>query len=152
MQTFYFRFVVKEKQYKMGSVIDCIDCPNCKSPDCHNDFYYKTGEEYTFCSDCGYSKQIHIVNRDKPLSELTEEDWRNDEVENPWGSYKIKEIGMVGWTVGTLVNEEDYNFVFQKVNENLESIDEFTISRFIDGKIVRTMVVSTTKIVNEIID
>lgn len=136
----------------MGSVIDFIDCPNCKSPDCHVDFYYKTNEEYIFCSECGYSKQVHIINREKNFSELTNDDWRVDEVNNPWGSYKIKEIGMVGWTVGTLINEGEYDLLFQKVNENLDSIDEFTISRFIDGKIVRTMVVSTTKIVNEIID
>lgn len=136
----------------MGSVIDCIDCPNCQSPDCHTDFYYKTGEEYIFCSDCGYSKQVHIVNREKLLKDLTDEDWRIDVVDKPWGSYKIKEIGMVGWAVGTLVNEEDYDFILCKVIENLESIDEFSISRFVDGKIVRTMVVSTTKIVNEIID
>lgn len=136
----------------MGSVIDCIECPNCKSPDCHSDYYYKTGEEYTFCSDCGYAKQIHIINREKPLKELTRDDWRIDEVDKPWASYRIKEIGMVGSTVGTLVSEEDYNFVFDKVMENLESVDEFTISRYMDGKIVQVRVVESAKIINEMIE
>lgn len=135
----------------MGSVIDCIECPNCQFPDCHTDFYYKTGEEYTFCSECGYSKQVHIVNRNKPLNELTEEDWRNDEVANPWGSYRIKEIGMVGSTVGTLVSEEDFDYVLGQVMANLESVDEFTVSRMVDKKIVKTRVVESAKVINEMV-
>ncbi len=135
----------------MGSVIDCIDCPNCKSPECHTDFYYKTGEEYTFCPECGYTKQIHIVNRDKPYHELTQEDWRIDEVSKPWGSYRIKEIGMVGSTVGTLVNEEDYKYVLGQVVANLESVDEFSLSRLVDGKVVKTRVVETAKLINEMV-
>ena len=34
----------------MGSVIDYIECPNCKGEDAAvSDYYYKTGEEYIFC-------------------------------------------------------------------------------------------------------
>lgn len=136
----------------MGSVIDYIECPNCKSPDCYDDFYYKTGEEYVHCSDCGYTKSVTIKNRDKKLAELTEEDWELNEVQNPWGCYRIKEIGNVGFTCGTLLTEKEYNEVFDKVQEHLDSVDEFSLSRFTDGKIVRTMVVSSAKIVNEIMD
>lgn len=136
----------------MGSVIDYIDCPNCKSPDCYDDFYYKTGEEYIHCSDCGYTKSLTIKNREKKLSELTEDDFEINEVENPWGCYRIKEIGNVGFTCGTLLTEKEYNEVFDNVQKHLDFVDEFSLSRFIDGKIVRTMVVSTAKIVNEIMD
>lgn len=136
----------------MGSVIDAIECPNCKSPDCYLDFYYKTNEEYTFCPDCGYSKQIHIINREKKLSELTDRDWRIDEVKNPWGCFRIKEIGMVAWSTGVLLNENEYNDMYERVMEHLDSIDEFSLSRFVDGKIEKKMVVSSAKIVNEIID
>jgi hypothetical protein len=136
----------------MGSVIDTIECPNCKKEDCYVDFYYKTGEEYTFCSDCGYSKQIHIINREKNLNELTDDDWRMDEVANPWGCFRIKEIGMVGWNTGVLTSEEEYNQMYDKVLEHLDSIDEFSLSRLVDGKIEKKMVVSSAKIVNEIID
>jgi hypothetical protein len=136
----------------MGSVIDYIECPNCQSPDCYDDFYYKTGEEYVHCSDCGYTKSVTIKNRDKKLNELTEEDWEHNEVQNPWGCYRIKEIGNVGWTCGTLLTEKEYNEIFDKVQEHLESVDEFSLSRLVDGKILKTMVVSSAKIVNEIID
>ena len=37
----------------MGSVIDYIECPNCKA-EAYSDFYYKTGEEYINCNNCGY--------------------------------------------------------------------------------------------------
>jgi hypothetical protein len=136
----------------MGSVIDYIECPNCESPDCHNDFYYKTGEEYTFCSDCGYTRNVIIVNREKKLSELEDKDWRVDEVKNPWGSYRIKEIGNVGWSCGVLLSEKEYNEIFDKVQEHLDSVDEFSLSRYVDGKILKTMVVSSAKIVNEIME
>jgi len=136
----------------MGSVIDYIECPNCKSPDCYDDFYYKTGEEYVHCSDCGYSKSVTIKNRDKKLSELTEDDWEINEVKNPWGCYRIKEIGNVGWVAGALLTEKEYNEVFDNVQEHLDSVDEFSLSRFVEGKVVITMVVSSAKIVNEIMD
>ena len=34
----------------------------------------KTGEEYINCGNCGYHRSATIVNRDKKLSELTEEE------------------------------------------------------------------------------
>ena len=37
----------------MGSVIDYIECPNCKQ-EAFSDFYYKTGEDYINCGSCGY--------------------------------------------------------------------------------------------------
>ncbi len=40
----------------MASVSSNIKCPKCNSKDCVQDLYYKTGEEYTNCPDCGYSK------------------------------------------------------------------------------------------------
>ena len=135
----------------MGSVIDSIDCPNCSSPDCFVDFYYKTGEEYNFCSDCGYSKQITIINRDKKLNELTDDDWRIEEAKNPWGSFRIQEIGMVGWTTGTIQDESQYNEIYNKVIENLDSIGEFSISRLIDGKIEKNTIVLSGRILNEMI-
>ena len=57
----------------MGSVIDYIDCPNCGN-EAFSDFYYKTGEEYVNCNSCGYHYSATIINRDKPLNELTDDD------------------------------------------------------------------------------
>jgi Zn ribbon nucleic-acid-binding protein len=136
----------------MGSVIDYIECPNCKSEDCYLDFYYKTGEEYCHCSDCGYTRNVEIQNREKNLNELTENDWLVKEIKNPWGCYRIKEIGNVGWVCGTLQNEGEYNEVYDNVLKHIDSVDEFSLSRLIDGKIEKRMVVSSGKLANEIID
>ena len=54
----------------MGSVLDFIECPNCKH-EASDDFYYKTGEEYIFCQNCGYHRSATIINRDKALNELS---------------------------------------------------------------------------------
>jgi uncharacterized Zn finger protein len=59
----------------MGSVIDYIECPNCKS-EMTCEFYYKTCEEYKSCTECGYFYSAEIKNRNKNLNELEEEDWR----------------------------------------------------------------------------
>lgn len=136
----------------MGSVIDVMDCPNCNQPDCHSDFYYKTGEEYIFCSDCGYSRSVTIKNREKSLKDLTDDDWAMEELKNPWGVFKIKEIGMVGWTVGAIASEKEFSDISNNVMEHLESVDEFSLSRFVNGKIERKMIVSSAKIVNEIME
>jgi len=56
----------------MGSVIDYIECPNCEQ-EAYSDFYYKTGEEYVNCMNCGYHHSATIKNRDKKLNELKKE-------------------------------------------------------------------------------
>lgn len=38
----------------MGSVLDLIECPECKCEEATHDFYYKSGEEYVNCPQCGY--------------------------------------------------------------------------------------------------
>jgi hypothetical protein len=44
----------------MASVSSNIECPKCKSKDCLLDIYYKIGEEYLDCPDCGYSEKIKV--------------------------------------------------------------------------------------------
>ena len=118
----------------MGSVIDYIECPNCKQ-EAWMDFYYKTGKEYVNCNNCGYHKSIIIVNRDKKLSELTQGDWKIDELKNPYGAYKLKLYHNIGTQCGSLENEEQYNN-FKTANEVDVEIEYCSISRLVDGKIV----------------
>jgi uncharacterized Zn finger protein len=49
----------------MGSVLDYIECPNCKL-EAMDDFYYKTGEEYVNCGNCGIiiQQQLKIEKND----------------------------------------------------------------------------------------
>lgn len=117
----------------MGSVIDYIECPNCKQ-EAFSDFYYKTGEEYVNCNSCGYHRSVTIINRDKKLSELTEQDWKVTELKNPFGAYKLKVYHQPGFQCGSLENEEQYNN-FKTVNDVDVEIEFCSISRFVDGEI-----------------
>ena len=123
----------------MGSVISYIECPNCKN-EASDDFYYKTGEEYINCNNCGYHRSATIINRDKKLSELTQEDWKIDELKNPYGAYKLKLYHNIGTQCGSLENEEQYNN-FKTANEVDVEIEYCTVSRLIDGEIVTEVII-----------
>jgi Zn ribbon nucleic-acid-binding protein len=123
----------------MASVIDYIECPNCKQ-EAWMDFYYKTGEEYVSCNNCGYHKSITIINRDKKLSELTQDDWKVDELKNPYGAYRLKVYHNSGFQCGSLENEEQYNN-FKTANEVDVEIEFCSISRLIDGEIVTEVII-----------
>ena len=116
----------------MGSVIDSIECPNCKL-EAHSDFYYKTGEEYISCLNCGYSYSATIINRDKKLSQLQEEDWCIREIKNPYGAFKLKTYQSIAYECGLLETEEEYKDLKSLIEEDLE-IEFCSVSRVVDGK------------------
>ena len=128
----------------MGSVLDLIECPNCKQ-EAVIDFYYKTGEEYIFCKNCGYSRRVTIINRDKALNDLNDSDWEIKEIKNPFGAYRI---GYQDGTyqIGTLLNEDDYIELSTVVDLNESSAIEYSsVSRFIDGEIKEEILVNNEK-------
>ena len=118
----------------MGSVIDCIECPHCGT-EAYSDFYYKTGEEYINCVNCGYHHSVTIINRDKMLNELTDEDWKIKELKKPYGAYRIKHYDSVGYECGSLENEQQLNELKDYCEQD-STVELFTLSRFIDGEIV----------------
>ena len=118
----------------MGSVIDNIECSNCKH-EAFSDFYYKTGEEYINCNNCGYHASATIINRDKKLSELTDDDWKIVELKNPYGAYRIKHYDSIATQCGSLENEENYNNLKEWVEKETNDVEYFQISRFVDGEI-----------------
>jgi Zn ribbon nucleic-acid-binding protein len=122
----------------MGSVIDYIECPHCGT-EAYCDFYYKTGEEYVNCNNCGYHHSATIINREKNLDELTDDDWKIVELKNPYGAYRIKTYEGVGYQCGSLKNEDQLNELKQQLEESIHAgveIETFTVSRFVDGQIV----------------
>jgi len=123
----------------MGSVIDYILCPNCGT-EAFSDFYYKTGEEYINCTNCGYHKSITIIDRDKNLDELVDSDWKVNELENPYGAYRLKYYDSVSTQCGALESENEFNELKQHV-EKLDGIEYFSISRLVDGEIVVTQII-----------
>ena len=123
----------------MGSVLDYIECPNCKH-EASDDFYYKTGEEYVNCHNCGYHRSATIVNRDKKLSELTEEDWKVEELKNPYGAYRLKVYHSIATQCGSLENEEQYDELKKTIEDDME-VEFCSVSKFINGEIVTEMIV-----------
>jgi len=127
----------------MGSVIDYIECPNCEQ-EAYSDFYYKTGEEYVNCMNCGYHHSATIKNRDKKLNELTDDDWEIKELKNPYGAYQIKFYDSSGYNCGALENEEQLNELKKELEESLHigvQIETVQLSRFVDGEIKVEMII-----------
>ena len=120
----------------MASVIDYIECPNCKT-EAYSDFYYKTGEEYINCNNCGYHYSATIKNRNKKLSELTESDWDIVELKNPYGSFRYKMAGDIGTCCGALSTSEDADQFRAEMKLEYQNHVEFAqISRLVDGEIL----------------
>lgn len=44
----------------MGSVIDVTKCPRCGQETYQVDYYYRSSEEYCFCSSCGTRHNAHL--------------------------------------------------------------------------------------------
>ena len=126
----------------MGSVIDYIQCPNC-GHEAYDDFYYKTGEEYINCMNCGYHRRATIINRGKTLNELTEEDWEIVELKNPYGAYRVQVVGDIGSTCGSVESEEAFEDI-KKAVAQMENVEYFSLSRFVDGEIVVDYLIDNT--------
>jgi uncharacterized Zn finger protein (UPF0148 family) len=128
----------------MGSVMSDIDCPNCKR-EAFEDFYYKSGEEYIFCKNCGYHKSATIINRDKLLTELTDEDWKIYEVKNPFAAFTLKTLESVAMTCGTLATEIEFEQLKESVRPISSTLEVFCISRMIGDDIVEIDVLKEIK-------
>ena len=123
----------------MASVLDYIECPNCKQ-EASDDFYYKTGEEYVNCGNCGYHYSATIVNRDKKLSELTDDDWKVVEFKNPYGAYRLKAYKSIATQCGSLETESEHAELLQHLLNN-EDVELCSVSRLIDGEIVTEVII-----------
>lgn len=126
----------------MGSVIDYIECPNCKQ-EAFSDFYYKSGEEYINCNNCGYHYSASF-KRDGTGRFITKDgtdDYNFEnlimdiyELKNPYGAYRIKVYHSPATECGSLKNEEQYNQLKENIEEDVE-IEFCSVSRFIDNEI-----------------
>jgi hypothetical protein len=127
----------------MGSVIDYIDCPNC-GHEAYCDFYYKTGEEYINCNNCGYYRSATIINRDKALNELTDEDWEITELKDPYGAYRLKHTNDLGTVCGSVESEEAFEDV-KKAVAQMENVEYFSLSRVIGDEIILETIINNTQ-------
>lgn len=127
----------------MGSVAEYIPCPNCQSDNeegkCYNDFNYRTGEEHTFCTQCGSVWQNLLV-RDADGNIATDidgkpryEEWHeiNDRIAS------IKYSGSLGHHMRGL-NDNSYNEFLssfkKELEDNPDNIIEATLTFKQDNK------------------
>ena len=127
----------------MGSVIDYIECPHC-SGEAFSDFYYKTGEEYINCQNCGYhySATYKTDDEGKLITKDGTENYEFDnlimetkELKNPYGAYRIKYYDSVAYQCGSLESEKDFVDIVANLLEIKNTVELFTVSRLINGKI-----------------
>lgn len=125
----------------MGSVLDIIDCPNC-GKEANTDYYYKTGEEYVFCTHCGYyrSSVIKEEARNKYVNELTEDDFEVKELKNPYGSFRITTYEGAGHICGSLESKTQLD-VLKTECENDNEVQYLVVSRFVNNTIETEVVV-----------
>lgn len=126
----------------MGSVIDYIECPNCKH-EAFSDFYYKSGEEYINCNNCGYhySQTYKRDNEGKFITKDGTDNYKFDnlimevnELKNPFGSYRLKVYHSIATQCGVLETEDQYNEFKENIQEDVE-LEFCSVSRFVDGEI-----------------
>ncbi len=128
----------------MGSVIDYIECPNCKE-EAFSDYYYKTGEEYINCNSCGYHYS-YIIKRDdegKMIKIDESKDFAIDnvvreekELKEPYGAYRIKHYDSVATQCGSLSNESEYNDLVQNITDNDSLIESASVSKLLNENII----------------
>lgn len=125
----------------MGSVVDYIDCPVCNST-ASEDYNYRTSESFTSCLECGYhrSVQIKLESREKSLPDLTEDDYVQTEIKEPFGSFQIKMYDSIGTYCGTLENSEHLEELKEKVS-SMDNIEFMKISQFLDGQVVKQTII-----------
>lgn len=131
----------------MGSVVGNIECPRCKSEDCFEDYYYKSGEIYVSCPDCGYHMS-HFIKRDEEgkmikldeSKELAVDNVVREEtlLEEPYCAFMISYEGGTG-SGGAIPTADEYQIfvsdIVSMTNQPDHKMEKVTISRFVEGEI-----------------
>jgi Zn ribbon nucleic-acid-binding protein len=128
----------------MGSVIDYIECPNCKE-EAVSDYYYKTGEEYINCSSCGYHYS-YIIKRDDEGKMIKIDESKEFAIDNvvreekelkePYCAYRIKYYGSVATQCGSLSNKSEYNDLVHHIIDNDKNIEYASVSKLVNENII----------------
>lgn len=132
----------------MGSISEYTECPRCKRDNCVYILYYKSGEEYMNCIDCGYHRTFQYKrttdgslmkkdpDKDFSFDNLIPEDIH---IENPYGAYRIESIDGSA-TGGTLETEHDYQQFITELKNTRHDIQCATVSRLIDDNIEKEII------------
>lgn len=123
----------------MGSVIQEIDCPHCKQ-EATLDSWYKTGEEFILCTNCGYHRSYYI-DRGDDYEDVSEPKWVTEELTNPYGIYKIKYKADIFTKLGSLEDEQHWTDFVSEVMGDKDHIEFFTLNRYVNGQIETTNII-----------
>lgn len=128
----------------MGSVIDSIECPNCQQ-EAMSDFYYKTGEQYVHCQNCGYLYSGFYKRGDdgNPITKDGSSNYSFDnlifeekEVKNPYGAFRVKPKDAIATQCGSFENEQEFLDFKESILERKDEIESCTWSRYDNGEII----------------
>jgi hypothetical protein len=132
----------------MGSVQSNITCPNCQSEDCFEDSYYKTGEHFTHCPECGYYHALFYKRDDNGNLILADKSKASDynnlipqevKIDKPYCAYCILHSNGAG-QAGTITDKkefDDFVAMVKEIAEKNDGTDNVTISRFVKGQIIK---------------
>ena len=114
----------------MSGVLDFIACPNCGAEATYDST--KWGE-HIYCGNCGYSREMFIVNGD----EMGQEGWLPEvhTVENakPFGAYYV--VYKEGHAdAGSLKDETSEGFLMEEIEKYREDIVYAHIKEYINGE------------------
>jgi hypothetical protein len=130
----------------MGSISDYIDCPKCGN-EAHNEFYYKSGEEYITCTHCGYSRKFYITNYEDQPTEPGKEgefEWvpkfELEELE-PHGAYRLRQKGAMAYECGSFTEPAGAEEFARLVEERKGELEYAEYTTFIDNKVERVIII-----------
>lgn len=142
----------------MGSVTEFVECARCGSEDCVLDLRVNTMEEFETCPDCGY-RRINGFKRDDngnlilkdaggravPSNLIEHKVWDKE----PYGAWNVKYVdGRRAWGTLATVDDKDLFISTSSVMNSMGIIATLGVSRFIDGKIVREVLIDNEMIAN----
>ncbi len=128
----------------MGSVQQYEDCLRCGSENCFSD-YYKTGEKYMNCPDCGYCEE-YFYKRNEEGKLIKKDESKGFEFDNlimehvlrnPYAAYRLKLKDCIAYECGS-VEEDGFDDFVTHIIEN-KDIEFFVTSMLSDGKIIKTI-------------
>ena len=128
----------------MGSFSDIISCPVCGS-EAHNEVFYKTGEEFIICGECGYNRKFFIANlEDKDKAQEGEFEWIPDfKVEEIFGcgSYKLRGKARAAYECGSFIQEESEGEFLKLVEEQKDMLEHAEYTTYKNNKLTKTILI-----------
>lgn len=124
----------------MGSVVDWIECPDCGS-EAHDDFYYKTGEEFINCPSCGYSRRFYIRNAEELREELGSVPDYVLEEEHGCGAYRLRALGNIAYECGAFTTPDSIEAFISHVEANKDALVHAEYTTFVDGVLDKVVLI-----------